>query len=559
MSHLFSTHARRAAAAWSALILTACGRHDLTAPTTPRDGGVPSAAPALSAAASNTWTAMPATLNTDWVEPTGRHLRVPAGGDLQAAIDSAQGGDVILLDPGAEYRGNFRLRSKPAGTRWITITTDTPLPAPGTRMTPALAAPLAKLVAATGEPVIMTRRGAHHYRVAGVEITTSPTRTILASTLVALGYGDSQQTTADSIPHHLTLDRVYVHGHPQLEFQRCIALNSASSAVVDSYVSECHSRYQDSQAIAGWNGPGPYKISNNYLEGATENVMFGGAKIYVPGQLPRDIEISRNHFCKPLAWREVWLAKNLLELKAAQRVLIEGNVFENSWVDGQTGYGLLIKSSGVSSNPWVETRDVYMRWNVVRNVAGGIAINDDEGYNQPAHGIRVAQNLFDGVGRSNGTFTGRAFMLTGALRDLAFVHNTVVPNATSGTVWVFDAGRTEVGAGLFVTDNVTVKGAYGMVASGAGDGTTGLDRYFTSWTWENNIQVGFTASKYPASNFEPRTVDDVGFADYAGGNYRLAPASPYAGTASDGTDPGADIDRVLAHTAGVAAPVVATP
>ena len=33
----------------------------------------------------------------------------------------------------------------------------------------------------------------------------------------------------------------------------------------------------DSQAINGWTGPGPLLIENNYLEGAGENVIFGGA------------------------------------------------------------------------------------------------------------------------------------------------------------------------------------------------------------------------------------------------------------------------------------------
>ena len=37
---------------------------------------------------------------------------VPAGGDLQAALNAAQPGDVITLAPGATYTGNFRLPVK---------------------------------------------------------------------------------------------------------------------------------------------------------------------------------------------------------------------------------------------------------------------------------------------------------------------------------------------------------------------------------------------------------------------------------------------------------------
>ena len=70
-------------------------------------------------------------------------------------------------------------------------------------------------------------------------------------------------------------------------------MNSARTAVVDSYLSNLHEVGADSQAIAGWNGPGPFKIVNNYLEGAGENVMFGGADPRIPNLVPSDIEIRK--------------------------------------------------------------------------------------------------------------------------------------------------------------------------------------------------------------------------------------------------------------------------
>ena len=35
-------------------------------------------------------------------------IAVPAGGDLQAALDAAQPGDVITLEPNATYTGNLK-------------------------------------------------------------------------------------------------------------------------------------------------------------------------------------------------------------------------------------------------------------------------------------------------------------------------------------------------------------------------------------------------------------------------------------------------------------------
>jgi len=49
-------------------------------------------------------------------------IAVPAGGNLQQAIDAARPGDTITLDPGATYVGNFVLPVK-QGNQFITIRT----------------------------------------------------------------------------------------------------------------------------------------------------------------------------------------------------------------------------------------------------------------------------------------------------------------------------------------------------------------------------------------------------------------------------------------------------
>src|SRR5260221_13486153 len=59
-------------------------------------------------------------VDTQEVAPSGRTIRVAAGGDLQAAIDGASPGDLIALEPGATYHGPFRLPRKD-GSGWIAI------------------------------------------------------------------------------------------------------------------------------------------------------------------------------------------------------------------------------------------------------------------------------------------------------------------------------------------------------------------------------------------------------------------------------------------------------
>jgi hypothetical protein len=63
--------------------------------------------------------------------------------------------------------------------------------------------------------------------------------------------------------------------------------------------------------------------------------------------------------------------------------------------------------------------------------------------------------------------------------------------------------------------------------------------------------VGGPASSYPADNFFPSSIDAVGFVDRQSGNYRLAASSPYKRAASDGRDPGADINAVAPAVARV--------
>src|SRR5205807_1829530 len=152
-----------------------------------------------------------------------------------------------------------------------------------------------------------TDYSAHHYRFVGLEITTA--WNVTAGTnfgLVRLGENGTGGTPASlltDLPTDMTFDRCYIHGSPTGNVQRGIAVNSRRTAVIDSYISDIHGVGFDTQAIEGWNGDGPFKIVNNYLEASGENVLFGGADPSIANLVPSDIEIRRNSFNKPLSWK----------------------------------------------------------------------------------------------------------------------------------------------------------------------------------------------------------------------------------------------------------------
>src|SRR5690348_5102613 len=78
------------------------------------------------------------------------YLNVPAGGDLQAALNAAQGGDTVTLAAGATYIGHFQLRPNNS-SQWITIQSSGVGSLPGgARVSPNNAPSMAKLVTPDG-------------------------------------------------------------------------------------------------------------------------------------------------------------------------------------------------------------------------------------------------------------------------------------------------------------------------------------------------------------------------------------------------------------------------
>ena len=533
---------------------------------------------------------------------------VYSGDNLQTALNNAKCGDTIRLQAGVTFSGIFTFPAKSCdANHWIIVRTnadDSLLPAEGTRITPCYAGVaslpgrpafscsstqnvLAKLVMTrVGSGPIVFASGANHYRLIGLELTR------LGGTGVVTALSS---ITGGGTANNLLLDRVWLHGTAKDETTRGVQLAGGTYvSVVDSFFTDFHcvsrtGACTDSQAINGGIGDnpmGPYKIVNNFLEAAGENIMLGGGEAT---QVPADIEVSRNHMFKPLTWMpghsgfvggadgNPFIVKNLFEMKNGQRLLLDSNIMENTWGGfTQVGFGVLLtpKNQGGLCAA-CQVTDVTIRYNYIGHTGAGMQIGNaatDAGA-IPTDGGRYSIHdvIFDDINGSAYAGPDQFVQVsTGdnvpVLHDVTINHVTAFPKSTS-----FLIGDTVSVNGpmqnLVFTNSIFNAGVYPVWSTGT-DGTANcaapdsplitFNACFIKYAWSSNAVIAtpthYPPSAWPAHNFFPATVAAVQFVNYKnsnGGDYTLRSTSPYKRAGSDGKDLGADVAAVNAAIAGV--------
>lgn len=152
-------------------------------------------------------------------------ITVPAGGNLQAAINTAPRGSKIVLEAGATYTGNFNLIDKGpctgAESEFITITTSDPSGTPAAlfgypqfdvRITSQMAARMPKVLTPNAYPAFWVNAGAKCWRLKGLDISNTAT----SGTVIRLiGFGEQIPNDRSLYPSHIIIEQNLIRPHEE--------------------------------------------------------------------------------------------------------------------------------------------------------------------------------------------------------------------------------------------------------------------------------------------------------------------------------------------------------
>jgi hypothetical protein len=393
--------------------------------------------------------------------------------------------------------------------------------------------------------------------------------------ILRLGWG--QEDTLPKIPHHIIVEQCLVTITDQSTVKRGISVNAQYATVRDCYLDNLKRANAEGQGIQGHNTNGPICIVNNYIEASGIDILFGGAPVYVDQVVPSDIEIRRNFITKRLAWRGVFTAKNLIEFKAGRRASVQNNSIKYSWLDAQTGYGLLFTPTiegggpaGIHPETFNTVRNIEYRYNHLKSTASGMQIYGSGAtflIQQRITDLLFRHNLWEdlnGAAWGINTPSHFVFLVTGRPERVFLEHNTISGRLHTGTL--LDDDDNLVLDGWRFENNALKDTGFGIRSGITSDGLPTLEGLFTNTRFRNNLVAAANPLNYPNAatpsavnntygvNYYPADFD-AQFVNAPGGDFHVAPGSPGKAGASDGSDVGADLPTLFARIGDAEAPV----
>ncbi len=284
-----------------------------------------------------------------------------------------------------------------------------------------------------------------NYTIAAVDPTTS-------DTILSLTTSAGTNSTA--------VDYSYVNPPSQWavgcgdDIGNGIKLQADDSWIMWTYLEKLHQSSTETQGITFGFASGPGKINENWIEGASEAIFSGGGAVDARGGPEYNVEIRRNYMGIDLNYRMLttasnsgpkppfgcaalssnsskkncpfqWVRKNAFELKLCVQCIVDGNIIEGSWADGQDGKVILQtvrtcsggascgifdlnRSSPTYGQPISAVHDVRMSNNWIRNSAQGVGAGprsgppgNGGGVSMPTGHFDYINNLFSNIGDVN--------------------------------------------------------------------------------------------------------------------------------------------------------------
>ncbi len=232
--------------------------------------------------------------------------------------------------------------------------------------------------------------------------------------------------------------------------ERAISLNADNSWMEYNYIEKIHWNLSESHGASYGFDNGPTKIAHNWIEGGSGTLFSGGAPSDSAGGPGSDNEIRGNYLGRDLNYRLLtggasnspkppwgcgtfdgtaghntcpfaWAIKNSLEAKVGHRNLFDGNIIENSWSDGQSGFVILFNveagsggeavgvfdpSTGLPasyvdnirfSNNWVRNSPQAVQW----TGRGDMSPSNAGGITAPTNNADFINSLFSNISDNN--------------------------------------------------------------------------------------------------------------------------------------------------------------
>lgn len=503
-------------------------------------------------------------MNTTFPIVTGTSWACSTNTQVQNALANAQYGDEIVLQAGVDFTA-FVLPAKSGFLpgKWILIRSSRLSEIPQNFYSIKAAFAASKMARVRGNainvPTIYPDRAAKGWWIAGIN-ADHPVNADLQNAMISTKPQNGLAGDTNNHSEYIVLDRIYITEKTQ-GCRRGVQLSGRNHAVLYSLIDGMYDpAFNDSQAIASWDGPGPFKIIGCGLEAASENILWGGSGPEIATEYPGDIEVRSCLLFKRQAWLNnlgQYNIKNIFEIKDGRRVLVEGCVFHGMRRDSQ--YQCIIHQSlnedGAGHAAFNFAQDAHYRFNKFFNVVSIFNIGSLSGPSsfpsvngsqriQFNHNAQMDQMFDDG--------DLEFFLAAGnAERPMPGLHfNNNFMQSIGYLIYFTDGSTGRIKADFKFNNNVNI-GPTMRFAAISGDGgslnDTALNNFTGPGNWEfkRNVVINGLLGQgsgvlltAPHSNKDFSNLSQLQLV--GGSNFRFAASSPCKNIGTDGNDPGPD-------------------